>query len=88
MTHNIKLSGAVAWGIMAKPPRVNASERPKGVDLSALLEAEPVPLVFLKTVEASIRLIVNTNKQNDRAVKVLISLKLAAIWTAKRIGAC
>ena len=34
---NIKLSGAVAWGIMAKPPRVNASERPKGVVLSALL---------------------------------------------------
>jgi len=71
MTHNIKLSGAVAWGIMAKPPRVNASERPKGVDLSALLEAEPVPLVFLKTVEASIRLIVNTNKQNDCALMFL-----------------
>ena len=35
--YNIKLSGAVAWGIMAKPPRVNASERPKGVVLSALL---------------------------------------------------
>ncbi|PXW68107.1 hypothetical protein BZA03_1208, partial [Alteromonas sp. I10] len=31
---NIKLSGAVAWGIMAKPPRVNASERPKGVVFS------------------------------------------------------
>ncbi len=45
---NIKLSGAVAWGIMAKPPRVNASERPKGVVFSALLEAEPVPLVCLK----------------------------------------
>ena len=63
--YNIKLSGAVAWGIMAKPPRVNASERPKGVVLSALLLAEPVPLVFLKTVEASIRLIVSTNKRND-----------------------
>ena len=37
MSYNIKLSGAVAWGIMAKPPRVNASERPKGVVLSALL---------------------------------------------------
>jgi len=57
---------------MAKPPRVNASERPKGVVLSALLEAEPVPLVFLKTVEASIRLIVNTDKQNDCAVMFLI----------------
>ena len=62
---NIKLSGAVAWGIMAKPPRVNASERPKGVVFSALLEAKPVPLVCLKTVKASIRLIVNANKQND-----------------------
>jgi hypothetical protein len=57
---------------MAKPPRVNASERPKGVVFSALLEAEPVPLVFLKTVEGSIRLIVNTNKQNDRAQMFLI----------------
>jgi len=37
MSYNIKLSGAVAWGIMAKPPRVNASEQPKGVVLSALL---------------------------------------------------
>ena len=37
MTPNIKLSGAVAWGIMAKPPHVNASERPKGVIFSALL---------------------------------------------------
>jgi len=37
-----------------------------------LLEAEPVPLVFLKTVEASIRLIVNTDKQNDCAVMFLI----------------
>ncbi len=49
-----------------------ASERPKGVDLSALLEAEPVPLVCLKTDEASIRLIVNTNKQNTSALLVLI----------------
>ncbi len=72
MTPNIKLSGAVAWGIMAKPPRVNASERPKGVVLSALLEAEPFPLVCFKTIEASIRLIVNTNKQNGCAVMVLI----------------
>ena len=72
MTPNIKLSGAVAWGIMAKPARVNASERPKGVVLSALLEAEPVPLVFLKTVEASIRLIVNADKKNDCAVMFLI----------------
>ena len=79
MNANIKLSGAVAWGIMAKPPRVNASERPKGVDFSALLEAEPVPLVFLKTNEASIRLIVNTNKRNDCAVMFLIWQKLAAI---------
>ena len=72
MTPNIKLSGAFAWGIMARPPRVNASERPKGVVFSALLEAEPVPLVFLKTDEASIRLIVNTNKRNDCAVMFLI----------------
>jgi hypothetical protein len=64
---------------MAKPPRVTASERPKGVVFSALLEAEPFPLVCLKTVEASIRLIVNTNKQNDRAVMFLIWQKLAAI---------
>ena len=77
--HNIKLSGAVAWGIMAKPPRVNASERPKGVVLSALLEAEPVPLVCLKTDEASIRLIVNADKKNDCALMVLIWQKLAAI---------
>ncbi len=56
-----------------------ASERPKGVDLSALLEAEPVPLVCLKTDEASIRLIVNTNKQNDCALMFLIWLKPAAI---------
>jgi hypothetical protein len=34
----------------------------EGRGLSALLEAEPVPLAFLKTVEASIRLIINTNK--------------------------
>ena len=77
--HNIKLSGAVAWGIMAKPTRVNASERPKGVAFSALLEVEPVPLVFLKTNEASIRLIVNTDKKNDCVLMVLIWQKLAAI---------
>ena len=79
MTPNIKLSGAVAGGIMAKPPRVNASERPKGVVFSALLEAEPVPLVCLKTDKASIRLIVNTDKKNDCALMVLIWQKLAAI---------
>jgi len=56
-----------------------ASQRPKGVSLSALLEAEPVPLVFLKTDEASIRLIVNTDKQNASALKVMIWQKLAAI---------
>jgi len=39
-----------------------ASQRPKGVNLSALLEAEPVPLALLKTTAASIRLIINTNK--------------------------
>jgi len=44
----------------------------EGSDLSALLEAEPVPLVFLKTVEASIRLIVNADKKNDCAVMFLI----------------
>ena len=49
-----------------------ASQRPKGVNLSALLEAEPVPLALLKTTDASIRLIVNTNKQNDSAVMFLI----------------
>ncbi len=49
-----------------------ASERPKGVVFSALLEAKPVPLVCLKTNEASIRFIVNTNKQNASALLVLI----------------
>jgi hypothetical protein len=34
----------------------------EGNDFSALLEAEPVPLAFLKTIEASIRLIVKANK--------------------------
>jgi len=52
-------------------PRISVPAT-EGSDLSALLEAEPVPLVFLKTVEGSIRLIVNTNKQNDCAVMVLI----------------
>ncbi|AUI84791.1 hypothetical protein TE101_20690 (plasmid) [Alteromonas macleodii] len=66
-------------GHNSEAPRVNASERPKGEVLSALLEAEPVPLVFLKTNEASIRLIVNTNKRNDCAVMFLIWQKLAAI---------
>ncbi|WP_207308449.1 hypothetical protein, partial [Alteromonas sp. KUL17] len=70
--YNIKLSGAVTWGTMAKPPRVNASERPKGVVFSALLEQKPVPLVFLKTNEASIRLIVNADKKNDCALMFLI----------------
>ncbi len=40
----------------------------EGRDLSALLEEEPVPLAFLKTVVVSIRLIINTNKQNASAV--------------------
>jgi len=40
----------------------------EGSDLSALLEAEPVPLALLKTNEASIRLIVKANKQNTSAV--------------------
>ncbi|AMJ85602.1 hypothetical protein AV939_02785 [Alteromonas sp. Mac1] len=44
----------------------------EGSDLSALLEAEPVPLALLKTVVVSIRLIINTNKQNASAVMVLI----------------
>ncbi|GMM73840.1 hypothetical protein MTsDn5_37930 [Alteromonas gracilis] len=44
----------------------------EGSGLSVLLEAEPVPLAFLKTNAASIRLIINTNKQNDSAVMFLI----------------
>jgi len=59
-------------GHNSEAPRVNASERPKGEVLSALLEAEPVLLVCLKTDEASIRLIINTNKQNDCALVFLI----------------
>ncbi|AIF98891.1 hypothetical protein EP13_09500 [Alteromonas australica] len=51
----------------------------EGSDLSALLEAEPVPLAFLKTNKVRIRLIVNTNKQNDCAQMFLIWKKLAAI---------
>ena len=43
-----------------------------GNDLSVLLEAEPVPLAFLKTIEASIRLIVKANKRNDSAEMYLI----------------
>ncbi|OES33653.1 hypothetical protein BFV94_0540 [Alteromonas macleodii] len=42
------------------------------MDLSALLEAEPAPLGFLKTVEVSIRLIVIADKQNDCAQMFLI----------------
>ncbi|WP_156497437.1 hypothetical protein [Alteromonas stellipolaris] len=40
----------------------------EGRGLSALLEAEPVPLALLKTNKASIRLIVKANKQNANAV--------------------
>jgi hypothetical protein len=43
-----------------------------------LLEAEPVPLAFLKTNKASIRLIVKANKQNASAVMLVIRLKQAA----------
>ncbi|ANB20148.1 hypothetical protein A6K25_01925 [Alteromonas stellipolaris] len=50
----------------------NCVRTTEGSDLSALLEAEPVPSAFLKTNEASIRLIVNTNKRNDCAVMFLI----------------
>ena len=49
-----------------------ASERPKGVNLSALLEAEAVPSALLKTVKASIRLIANTDKQNASVPLVLV----------------
>ena len=52
-------------------PRVSVPVT-EGNDLSALLEAEPVPLAFLKTNEASIRLIVKANKRNDSAVMFLI----------------
>ena len=55
----------------AAAPRIGVPAT-EGSGLSVLLEAEPVPLVFLKTVEASIRLIVNTDKQNDCAVMFLI----------------
>ena len=44
----------------------------EGSGLSALLEAEPVPLAFFKTNKASIRLIVKANKQNASAVMLLI----------------
>ena len=40
----------------------------EGSGLSALLEAEPLPLDVLKTNKASIRLIVKANKQNASAV--------------------
>jgi hypothetical protein len=52
-------------------PRVSVPVT-EGNDFSVLLEAEPVPLAFLKTIEASIRLIVNANKRNDSAVMFLI----------------
>ena len=42
-------------------PRVSVPVT-EGNDFSASLEAEPVPLAFLKTIEASIRLIVKANK--------------------------
>ena len=42
-------------------PRVSVPVT-EGNDLSVLLEAEPVPLAFLKSNAASIRLIINTNK--------------------------
>ena len=44
----------------------------EGRGLSALLEAEPVPLALLKTNKASIRLIVNTNKRNANDVMSVI----------------
>ena len=75
------------WAIMRSSPRVCVPVT-EGNDFSALLEAEPVPLAYLKTIEASIRLIVNTNKQNDCAVIFLILQKLAAILTIKCNGAC
>tara|TARA_Y100001951_G_C11236383_1_gene237717 strand:+ start:519 stop:701 length:183 start_codon:yes stop_codon:yes gene_type:complete len=52
-------------------PRVSVPVT-EGNDFSALLEAELVPLAFLKTNEASIRLIVKANKRNDSAVMFLI----------------
>ena len=52
-------------------PRVSVPVT-EGNDLSVLLEAEPVPLAFLKTIEASIRLIVKANKRNDSAEMYLI----------------
>ncbi|AUI82749.1 hypothetical protein TE101_10795 [Alteromonas macleodii] len=52
-------------------PRVSVPVT-EGNGLSALLEAEPVPLACLKTNKASIRLIVNANKRNDSAVMYLI----------------
>ena len=71
MTPNFKLRGADAWVIMRSSPRVCVPAT-EGSGLSALLEGKPVPLAFLKTNEASIRLIVNANKQNDCAVMFLI----------------
>jgi len=51
----------------AAAPRIGVPAT-EGRGLSALLEAEPVPLALLKTVEASIRLIAKANKQNASAV--------------------
>ena len=59
-------------------PRVSVPAT-EGSGLSALLEGKPVPLAFLKTTDASIRLIVSANKHNDREVMFLIWLKQAAI---------
>ncbi|ANB20162.1 hypothetical protein A6K25_01995 [Alteromonas stellipolaris] len=65
---NFKLSGADTWGIIGEAaPRVCVPAT-EGRGLSALLEAEPVPLALLKTNKASIRLIVKANKQNASAV--------------------
>jgi hypothetical protein len=54
-----------AYGEAAPRIGVPATE---GSGLSALLEAVPVPLAFLKTVVVSIRLIIITNKQNASEV--------------------
>ncbi|MDO6536919.1 hypothetical protein Q4523_19925 [Alteromonas stellipolaris] len=65
---NFKLRGADTWGIIGEAaPRIGVPAT-EGRGLSALLEAEPVPLALLKTNKASIRLIVKANKQNANAV--------------------
>ncbi|VEL97369.1 hypothetical protein ALT761_02373 [Alteromonas sp. 76-1] len=72
MTPNFKLRGADTWGIIGEAaPRIGVPAT-EGSGLSALLEAEPVPLALLKTNKASIRLIVKANKQNASAVMLLI----------------